>query len=98
MSNEVADLLAALHDGTLSLSEVAEKFRTRSWPTHPAARPETHLDLAEADLSDPAPYLPGSHDDLAAAYDQGKLTDEQYAVLAAAIAASIRAHEHPTGR
>jgi hypothetical protein len=98
VSNEVVDLLTALHDGTLSLSEVAEKFRARSWPTHLTARPNSHLDLAEADLSDPDPYLPGSHDDVAAAYDQGKLTDEQYAVLAAAIADSIRAHEPPTGR
>jgi hypothetical protein len=93
MSNEVADLLAALHEGTLSLSEVADQFRTRSWPTRPVLRAQTHLDLAKADLRDPDPYLPGSHDDVSAAYDQGKLTDEQYAVLAAAIAESVQAHQ-----
>lgn len=93
MSNEVADLLAALYEGKLSLSEVADQFKTRSWPTRPALHPETHLDLAEADLKDPDPYLPGSHDDVAVAYDQRKLTDEQYAVLAAAIAESIQAHQ-----
>lgn len=93
MSNEVIDLLTALHEGTLSLNEVAERFRERSWPTRPSVRPKTHLDLAEADLRDPDPYLPGSHDDVAAAYDQGKLTDEQYAVLVAAIAEAIRADE-----
>ncbi|HET7019019.1 MAG TPA: hypothetical protein VFI65_34190 [Streptosporangiaceae bacterium] len=92
MSNEVADLLTALHDGTLSLAEVAERFRTRSWPGQPAPPARTHLDLAEADLGDPEPYIPGSYDDVALAYDQGKLTDTQYAVLADAIAESIRAH------
>jgi len=93
MSNEVIDLLTALHEGTMSLNEVAERFRERSWPTRPSVHPKTHLDLAEADLRDPDPYLPDFHDDLAAAYDQARLTDEQYAVLAAAIAESIRAHE-----
>ena len=92
MSNEVIDLLTALHKGTLSLSEVAERFRARSWPTHSVTAAQTHLDLAEEDLKDPEPYIPGSYDDVMAAYDQGKLTDAQYAVLAEAVADSVRSH------
>ncbi len=92
MSNEVANLLAALHEGTLSLNEVAERFRARSWPAHSATKAQTHLELAEADLADPEPYIPWSYDDVVLAYDQGKLSDAQYAVLAEAIAESIRTH------
>ena len=92
MSSEVIDLLNALYEGTLSLAEVAERFRARSWPRQPATRAKTHLDLAEADLRDPEPYVPGSFDDLVSAYDHGRLTDTQYAALAEAVAESIRAH------
>jgi hypothetical protein len=90
MSNEVAELLTALHEGTLSLDEVAERFKARSWPRQAASHMQSHLELAEADLRDPDPYHPGSYDDVVSAYDQGKLTDAQYAVLAEAIAESIR--------
>ena len=58
MSNEVTDLLTALHEGTLSLSEVAERFRIRSWPTRTTVRPKNHLDLAEADLGTKERVLP----------------------------------------
>jgi hypothetical protein len=92
MSNEVADLLTALHEGSLSLDEVAGRFRARLWPGRPAAHAQSHLDLAAADLHDPEPYIPGSYDDVVSAYDQGRLTDAQYAVLADAIAESIRNH------
>jgi hypothetical protein len=92
MSNEVIELLNALHEGTLSVNQVAERFRARSWPVHSVTRARTHLDLAEENLRDPEPYIPGSYDDVVSAYDRGRLTDAQYAVLAEAIAESIRAH------
>ena len=94
-SNEVTDLLAALRDGTLSLDAVAQRFRDRSWPRTkpPAAR--TYLELA-ARAQDPDPYVPGSFDDVAAAYHRGELSRVQYRTLAEAAAESIRA-EDPGG-
>jgi hypothetical protein len=86
MTNEVSDLLDALHEGTLSLEEVAERFRHRKWPRRQEQTPASLHDLATAELEDPDPYIPGSYDDVVLAYDQHRLTDEQYAELAEAIA------------
>jgi hypothetical protein len=86
MTNEVADLLDALHQGSMTLDEVAERFRDRSWPARKRPQPRSFLEAAAADMEDPDPYIPGSYDDVVAAYDRGQLTDDQYAVLAKAIA------------
>jgi hypothetical protein len=97
MTTEVADLLAALRDGTLSLDEVAERFRHRSWPrraTHPA---ESYLDLAAAAQQDPEPSVSGSFDDVDSAYHRGKITDDQYDVLVKAMAESMRAEDEGRG-
>ena len=51
------------------------------------------MELAAAELEDPEPYIPGSYDDVAAAYHGGRLTDEQYAVLSEAIAEAQRAED-----
>ena len=32
MSNEVTDLIDALHEGRLTVEEVARRFRKRTWP------------------------------------------------------------------
>jgi len=48
------------------------------------------MDLAAAALRDPEPDIPGSFDDVVAAYDRGELTHSQYRVLAEAVAESIR--------
>jgi len=45
------------------------------------------------ELQDPDPYIPGSYDDVVAAYDLGHLTDAQYAVLVDAIAAAQRTED-----
>jgi hypothetical protein len=85
MSNEVMDLLSALRDGTMSIDDVARRFRERSWPrrTYPPRRSD--LDLAIEAQQDPEPYVEGSYDDVAAAYHRGDLTIEQYDILAHAI-------------
>ena len=90
MSNEVAELLDSLYEGNITLDVVAERFRRRSWPKRAGSNPRSFLDIAAADQEDPDPYVPGSYDDVVAAYDQGKLTDAQYAVLAEAIAEADR--------
>lgn len=88
MTSEVIDLIAALRAGTMSLDQVAQRFRERHWP-------ETDLPSASAMgghvLDDPAPYVPGSFDDVAAALHRQQLTPDEYEVLAQAAADSINA-------
>jgi len=91
MNSEVTELIAALRDGTTSLEEVAHQFRKRPWPRTKGPRPQNYLELAAAAERDPAPDVPGSFDDVTAAYDRGQLTREQYRVLAEAAAESLRA-------
>jgi hypothetical protein len=93
MSTAVIDLLNALRDGTMSLDEVAQRFRDRSWPRRSKPLPTTYMELAAAAQEDPDPYTPGSFDDVDAAYFQGKITEDQYEVLAQAMAESMRAED-----
>jgi hypothetical protein len=92
MSNEVKDLLDALHEGKMTLEDVAGEFKERIWPERRTPPPATYAELAADDLADPDPYIPGSYDDVVAAYDRGRLTTAQYTALADAIAESIRTH------
>lgn len=93
MTSEVIDMLAALRDGATSLNEVAERFRNRKWPRRETVRPSTYLEAAARAQEDPDPYIPGSFDDVAGAYHRGELSDEQYEVLAQAMAESMRAED-----
>ncbi|HWG65237.1 MAG TPA: hypothetical protein VG253_26425 [Streptosporangiaceae bacterium] len=93
MSTEVSQLLAALRDGTMSLDEVADRFRQRSWPRRPNTSPTTYLELAAAAEQDPEPDVPGSFDEVDAAYDQGKISDDEYDALARAMSDSLRAED-----
>lgn len=97
MSNEVVQLLDALHDGSMTLAEVAERFRNRSWPHRVRPRPSSYLEMAAAELEDPDPYIPGSYDDVVAAYDRGRLTDAEYETLVHAIAEARRAEQAKDG-
>jgi hypothetical protein len=90
-SAEVTELLAALQAGDLSLSEVAERFRRRSWARTKAPAPQSYLELSAATLLDPGANVPGSFDEVTAAYDRGEITREQYRTLAHAVADSINA-------
>ncbi|HUC55901.1 MAG TPA: hypothetical protein VMA95_00760 [Streptosporangiaceae bacterium] len=88
MTNEVADLLAALHDGSMTTEEVAERFRERAWPRRQRPEPQNYKEMASQEMQDPDPYVSGSYDDVAAAYHRGELSDEQYSTLIEAIATS----------
>jgi len=91
-TDEVAALIAALRDGTLSLDQVAERFRQRVWsPTRVASA--TSAETAEQ--RDPGGDVPGSYDEVTAAYDRGELNSEQYQVLSDAVADSINAQVEP---
>jgi hypothetical protein len=91
MSSEVVDLLQAFREGSMSLEDLAQQFRERTWPPTKPPPPASYLELAERALQDPEPDVPGSFDDVVAAYDRGELTREQYRVLAEAVADAIRA-------
>jgi hypothetical protein len=92
MSNEVVELLAALKNGELSLDQVALRFREHAWPRTRSPRASTYLEYAAQAEEDPDPFVPGSFDEVAAAFHRGDLTRPQYRVLAEAAAESMR-HE-----
>jgi hypothetical protein len=97
MTSEVTDLLAALRDGTVSLDEVARRFRDRSWPRPAAPRPTTYLELATRAQEDPDGEVPGSFDEVTAALYRGDISDDDYEILAQAMAASKRAEDQERG-
>ena len=74
----------------MSLGQVAQEFRKHSWVPQRSAPATTYEQLAAAELADPEPYVPGSFDDVTAAYHRGELTDERYNVLANAMTESVR--------
>lgn len=93
MTNEVTELLGALHTGTMTVEQVAEKFRMRKWPRRRRPSPDDYIDMLAAELEDPDTYISGSFDDVIAAYDQQKLTREQLRILSAAVADAQRAED-----
>ena len=97
MANEVMELLNALREGTVTVDEVAQQFRTRKWPRRRRTPPTTYAELATAELEDPDPYIPGSYDDVAAAFHQKKITREQFRILSDAVAEAQRAEDAAAG-
>jgi hypothetical protein len=92
MSNsDVTDLIIALRTGAMSLDEVAARFRVRSWSRTRSPRAGSYRELAAAAQVDPGANVPGSIDDLTAAYDRGEITRAQYRALAHAVAEAINA-------
>jgi hypothetical protein len=74
----------------MTLEEVAEKFRLRKWPRTRGPLPESYEELARQAQLDPEPDVPGSFDEVVAAYDRGEITREQYWTLVEAAAESMR--------
>jgi hypothetical protein len=93
MTSEVSDLIKALRDGTMTLDEVAQRFRDRQWPRRRRPRPASYLEMAARTQEDPEPYVPGSFDDVVDAYDRGDLSRAEYRVLSEAVAESKRAED-----
>jgi hypothetical protein len=94
MTSEVIDLIAALRNGTMTLQDVAESFRARSWPRRAAPSPISYLELATRAQQDPDPYIPDSFDDVDRAYQRGQISDDEYDVLVEAMSESMRAEDH----
>lgn len=97
MNSEVTDLIRAFRNGSISLEELAQRFRARTWPSAKGPEPQTYLELAEATERDLEPDVPGTFDEVMAAYDRGEITYSQYRVLAEAVAESKRT-KHQDGR
>jgi hypothetical protein len=93
ITTEVTELITALRNGSLSLEEVAQRFRERTWPRTRKPAPASYMEMTAAAQDDPEPYVPGSFDELAAAYRRGELTRPQYRTLAEAVAESLRAED-----
>jgi predicted RNA-binding protein associated with RNAse of E/G family len=89
--SEVRDLIAALRSGEVTVDEVAAAFRRRTWPRTRGPAAQTYSQMAEAALRDPGANVPGSIDEVTAAYDRGEITREQYRTLAHAVADAINA-------
>lgn len=97
MTSEITNLIAALRDGSMSLDEVASRFRERSWPRTRKPVPASYLEMASAAQEDPDPYVPGSFDEVAAAYHRGELSRPEYRALAEAAAESLSAEDQREG-
>jgi hypothetical protein len=93
MTSEVSDLIKALRDGTMTLDEVAQRFRDRQWPRRRRPPPASYLEMAARAQEDPEPYVSGSFDDVVDAYDRGDLSRAEYRVLSEAVAESKRAED-----
>ncbi len=94
--NEVTSLINRLRDGSLSLEELAEIFRRRTWPASKPPPPTTYLEMARRALEDPRPDVPNTYDDVVAAYGRGELSQEEFDVLSEAVAEAKRA-QHERG-
>jgi hypothetical protein len=91
--SEVTELIAALRAGTMTLDQVALRFRQRKWPEPARPDPQTAPEIDARAMDDPDPYIPGSFDDVLIAYDKGELTLGEYEVLARAAAEAINAED-----
>lgn len=90
MTSEVSDLIKELRAGTKSLDQVAQRFRERKWPRRRRPEPATYLEMAARTMEDPEPYVPGSFDDVSAAFHRGDLSRDEYRVLSDAVAEAKR--------
>jgi hypothetical protein len=87
--SEVTECIGALRAGWMSLEEVAERFRQRDWPPARRPAPATYAEMAQQ--QDVEPDVPGSYDEVTAAYDRGDLTSHEYRVLSDAVADAVSA-------
>jgi hypothetical protein len=85
--SEVAECIAALRAGAMSLEEVAAWFRQRDWPRARRPAPATYAEMVHQ--QDVEADVPGSYDEVTAAYDRGELTSDEYRVLSDAVAEAL---------
>jgi hypothetical protein len=92
--SEVTDLIRSYKAGELTLNELAERFRTRRWPrASRPPQPSSYLEMAARAQEDPRPDVPGSFDDVEAAFFRHELSAEEYEFLRRAAAQAPGADE-----
>ena len=92
-TTEVAELIAAIRSGSLTVEEVAQRFRRRTWAIARRPVPRSYAEMAAQ--QDVDADVPGSFDEVVAAYDRGELNREQFRTLAHAVADAINATPRP---
>ncbi len=90
-TTEVSELLAACRAREIGLDDVADRFRRRSWPMRAALTRRDYAEMAAEHCRILSRDVPGSFDEVTAAYDRGELTRDQYRTLAHAVAEAINA-------
>ena len=92
--SEVTDLIGSYKAGELTLDELAQRFRVRRWPgTPPLDRPSSYLEMAARAQEDPGSDVPGSFDDVEAAFFRHELSLEEYELLRAAVTQAPKAED-----
>jgi hypothetical protein len=89
--------IVALRSGQVSLEEVALWFRERSWPRRSRREPSSYAEMAAAAERDPEPDLPGSFDEVYAAYHRRELSREEFHVLKAVALEGMSADDRASG-
>lgn len=82
--SDVTDMIAAYRGGQLTLDELVQRFRERSWPSRRLS-PPTLAEAYKRELEDPEPIAEGSFDEVASAYLQGEISVQEYDILARAV-------------
>jgi hypothetical protein len=88
-ASEISECIAALRAGRMTLDQVAQRFRQRDWSAARRPAPTTYAEMARQ--QDAEADVPGSYDEVTAAYDRGDLTSDEYRVLSDAVADAINA-------
>jgi hypothetical protein len=90
--SDITDMIAAYGRGELTLDELAQRFRDRTWPPRrlsSSGLPEAY----KRETEDPEPIAEGSFDEVASAYLQGEISIDEYDVLARAAGDTGRSHK-----
>lgn len=96
--SEVTELIHSYKAGRLTLDELAQRFRVREWPlTAPPSRPSSYLEMAARAQQDPGSDVPGSFDDVEAAFFRHELSAEEYELLRAAATEAVRSEDQSGG-
>ncbi len=92
--SEVTELIDSYRAGELTLDELAERFRSRSWPrASPPLRPSSYLEMTARAQDDPGSDVPDSFDDVEAAFFRHDLSAEEYERLRRAVAEALKSQD-----
>jgi hypothetical protein len=93
--SDVTDLIRSYKAGHLTLDELVQKFLARRWPVPPRPNgPSTYLELAARAQEDPGSDVPGSFDDVEAAFFRHEISLNEYTILRAAMSRSAQPEKH----